>query len=82
MQCVTRPCHRWFKPLKREMVNIIHMAYCVIELFQPWLTTKKHFIILSLIVLGPESIIGNNIDIYLEPIVEELKKLCETRVHA
>jgi hypothetical protein len=36
---------------------------------------------LSLIILGPKSIIGNNIDIYLEAIMEELKELWETRVH-
>jgi hypothetical protein len=47
----------------------------------PWLTTKKHFIMLSLIILGPKSITSNNIDIYLEPLVEELKELWETWVH-
>jgi hypothetical protein len=36
---------------------------------------------LSLIIPGLESIVGNNIDIYLELLVEELKELWETRVH-
>lgn len=47
----------------------------------PWLTTKKHLIMLSLIILCLESIIGDNINVYLEPLVEELKELHEIGVH-
>jgi hypothetical protein len=47
----------------------------------PWLTTQKHFIMLSLIILGLESIIGDNINVYLKPLVEELKELWEIGVH-
>jgi hypothetical protein len=47
----------------------------------PWLTTQKHFIMLSLIILGLENIIGDNINLYLKPLVEELKELWEIGVH-
>jgi hypothetical protein len=47
----------------------------------PWLATKKHFIMLSLIILGLESIIDDKINVYLEPLVEELKELWEIGVH-
>jgi hypothetical protein len=36
---------------------------------------------LSLIIPGLEFITNNNIDIYLEPLVEELKELWEIGVH-
>lgn len=36
---------------------------------------------LSLIILGLENIIGDNINLYLKPLVEELKELWEIGVH-
>jgi hypothetical protein len=36
---------------------------------------------LSLIILGLESIIGDNINIYLEPLMEKLNELWEMKVH-
>ncbi len=47
----------------------------------PWLTTKKHFIMLSLIIPAPKSVTGENIDTYFEPLEEELKKLLQIGVH-
>ena len=41
----------------------------------PWLATKKHFLILALIIPGPESVTAENIDIFLEPLVDELMEL-------
>ncbi|KAL3678426.1 hypothetical protein R1sor_021382 [Riccia sorocarpa] len=39
----------------------------------PWLASKKGFLLLSLIIPGPKKV--KNIDIYLEPLVEELEQL-------
>ena len=41
----------------------------------PWMTTKKHFIMLSLIIPEKKSVIGDNFNTYLEPLVEELRVL-------
>ncbi|XP_025703763.1 uncharacterized protein [Arachis hypogaea] len=40
----------------------------------PWLCMKQTSFILSMIILGPK-MPGNNIDVYLEPLVDELKQL-------
>ena len=39
------------------------------------MTTKKHFIMLSLIIPGKRSVTGDNFDTYLQPLLEELKTL-------
>ncbi|KAL3691388.1 hypothetical protein R1sor_005039 [Riccia sorocarpa] len=39
----------------------------------PWLASKKGFLLLALIIPGPKKV--RNIDIYLEPLVEELQQL-------
>ncbi|KAL3681584.1 hypothetical protein R1sor_024540 [Riccia sorocarpa] len=39
----------------------------------PWLASKKGFLLLALIIPGPKKV--KNIDIYLEPLVEELQQL-------
>ena len=41
----------------------------------PWLSTKKGFIILSMIIPGPESVTGANFDVFLQPLLEELLTL-------
>jgi hypothetical protein len=41
----------------------------------PWLTTKKHFLMLSLIIPGEESVTGDNMDTYLQPLLEEFQLL-------
>jgi hypothetical protein len=41
----------------------------------PWLTTKRFFIMLSMMIPGPKSALASNIDVYLAPLVEELKTL-------
>ncbi|XP_022031985.1 uncharacterized protein LOC110933051 [Helianthus annuus] len=40
----------------------------------PWMSLKPEYFILSLLIPGPESP-GNNIDVFLQPLVEELKEL-------
>jgi hypothetical protein len=39
------------------------------------MTTKKYFIMLSLLIPGPRAIIGENFDVYLSPLIEELEVL-------
>jgi hypothetical protein len=39
----------------------------------PWMTTKKHFIILSLIIPGPKAITGEHFDIFVQPLLEEFQ---------
>ncbi|XP_050222335.2 uncharacterized protein LOC126672428 [Mercurialis annua] len=45
----------------------------------PWKCMKKNFLMLSLLIPGKESP-GNNIDVYLRPLINELKELWETGV--
>jgi len=41
----------------------------------PWLTTKKFFFMLVLLILGKELVKNNNINVYLAPFLEELQEL-------
>jgi len=41
----------------------------------PWLFTKKFFISLAILVLGPKSLTVENIDVFLRPLVWDLMKL-------
>ena len=45
----------------------------------PWMCMKQPYLMLSLLIPGP-SAPGNNIDVYLEPLVEELKELWDDGV--
>lgn len=38
----------------------------------PWLATKSFFFMLSLIILGKKSVTSDTIDVYLEPLFDEL----------
>ncbi|XP_074326589.1 uncharacterized protein LOC141664531 [Apium graveolens] len=40
----------------------------------PWLCMKRKFIMLSILIPGPHEP-GNDIDVYLEPLIDDLKKL-------
>ena len=46
-----------------------------------WLSIKRKFMMLSLLILGPRQP-GNDIDIYLAPLIEDLKTLWEVGVEA
>ena len=45
----------------------------------PWLVMKEPYFMLSLLILSPYQP-GNEIDIYLKPLVDELKELWEEGV--
>jgi hypothetical protein len=41
----------------------------------PWLSTKKFFLMLCLLILGKQSVTSECFDVYMEPLVEELLEL-------
>ena len=43
----------------------------------PWLVTKNFFMMLTLLIPGKESVTNKNVDVYLEPLIEELQELWE-----
>jgi len=45
----------------------------------PWLCIKRKYIMLCMMIAGPRQP-GNNIDVYLTPLIEDLRKLWENRV--
>ena len=45
----------------------------------PWMCMKHTFFMLSLLILGP-IVLGNDIDIYLQPLIDELNDLWEVGV--
>ncbi|XP_076932136.1 uncharacterized protein LOC143597540 [Bidens hawaiensis] len=58
-------------------MSIAHSTWPVVLVnynLPPWMSLKPEYFILSLLIPGPEYP-GNNIDIYLQPLVEELKDL-------
>lgn len=50
-------------------------------IFPLWLCIERSSLILSLVILGPTSL-GIAIDVYLKPLVEELRELWDARVQA
>ena len=46
----------------------------------PWLTIKNFFIMLGLLIPGPDAITADRIDVFLSPLIEELKQLWEEGV--
>lgn len=40
----------------------------------PWLTIKNFFIMLSLLIPGPDVVTANRIDVFLSPLIEELRE--------
>ena len=47
----------------------------------PWLCMKRKCMMLSMMITGPRPS-GNDIDVYLTPLIEELRKLWVDRVNA
>ena len=39
------------------------------------MTTKQHFIILSMVIPGPQSVTSTHFDVFMEPLIEELLEL-------
>jgi hypothetical protein len=50
--------------------SIWHVTLCIYNL-PPWLCMKQKFIMMSMLIQGPKQP-GNDIDVYLRPLVEEL----------
>ena len=46
----------------------------------PWMTTKQHFIMLSMIIPNPQSSTSSDFDIFLKPLLEGLIKLWDVGV--
>ncbi|CAH9092567.1 unnamed protein product [Cuscuta epithymum] len=51
----------------------------VIYNLPPWLTMKRKFMMLSLLISGPKQP-GNDLDVYLEPLIDDLKTLWDDGV--
>ena len=59
------------------MLNVTYTTWPVILIpynLPPWLCLKQPFWMMSMLIPGPKSP-GNNIDVYLEPLIDELKQL-------
>ena len=59
------------------MLNVAYTTWPVILIpynLPPWLCLKQPFWMMSMLILGPKSP-GMNIDVYLQPLVDELKEL-------
>ncbi|XP_071714685.1 uncharacterized protein [Rutidosis leptorrhynchoides] len=64
-------------------MSVSHSTWPVVLMpynLPPWLCMKKPFLFLTLLIPGP-STPGNNIDVYMQPLVDELKELWDTRVN-
>lgn len=63
-------------------MRTVHSTWPVIIMpynLPPWMCMKEEFFILSLLIPGPKWP-GNNIDVFLEPLIEELIELWDVRV--
>ena len=59
------------------IMSVSHTTWPVILIpynLPPWLCMKQPYWIMSMIIPGPKSA-GNNIDVYLQPLIDELKTL-------
>ncbi|XP_077248014.1 uncharacterized protein LOC143887729 [Tasmannia lanceolata] len=66
-----------FNPFRT--MSIAHSMWLVILMpynLPPWMCMKQPYMMLSLLIPGP-SAPGNDIDVYLQPLIEELKELWE-----
>ncbi|GAA0139784.1 hypothetical protein LIER_35132 [Lithospermum erythrorhizon] len=63
-------------------MNVIHSTWPVVLMLYNlplWLCLKKSFFILSILINGSKSP-GNKIDVYMQPLIEDLKELCSSGV--
>ena len=63
-------------------MSISHSTWPVVLMvynLPPWMSMKPEYCMLSLLIPGPRSP-GNDIDVYLQPLIEELKELWELGV--
>ncbi|XP_071739703.1 uncharacterized protein [Rutidosis leptorrhynchoides] len=64
-------------------MSVSHSTWPVVLIsynLPPWLCMKKPFLFLTLLIPGP-SAPGNNIDVYMQPLIDELKELWDTGVN-
>ncbi len=48
----------------------------------PWIATKRFFMLLTLLILGKEQVKSENIDVYLQPFIDELQESWQPDVPA
>lgn len=63
-------------------MSVVHSTWPVVLVpykLPPWMCMKQPYFMLSLLIPGP-SAPGNNIDIYLQPLIADLKDLWEVGV--
>ena len=69
-------CADGVNPFAQRRTNYSVWPICIFNYnIPPWLTTKKFFVIMTLLIPGPESVTSDNIDVFLTPMVEELQTL-------
>jgi len=64
------------------MLNVTYTTWPIILIpynLPPWLCLKQSYWMMSMLIPGPKSP-GNNIDVYLQPLINELKEPCEKGV--
>ncbi|XXG72498.1 hypothetical protein AAC387_Pa07g1577 [Persea americana] len=64
-------------------VSIAHSTWPVVLIpynLPPWMCMKQPFLVMSLLIPGPRGP-GNDVDVYLQPLVDELKELREDGLH-
>nr|XP_016474093.1 PREDICTED: uncharacterized protein LOC107795901 [Nicotiana tabacum] len=69
-----------FNPFRT--MSISHSTWPVVLMnynLSPWICMKPEYIMLSMIIPGPSSP-GNDIDVYLQPLIAELKELWEVGI--
>ncbi|XP_058746180.1 uncharacterized protein LOC131619054 [Vicia villosa] len=69
-----------FNPFRT--MSLSHSTWPVLMMvynIPPWLPMKLEYTMLSLLIPGPKSP-GNDIDVYLQPLIEELKELWESGI--
>ena len=60
-----------------QTMSVSHSTWPVVLInynLPPWMSMKPEYLMLSLLIHGPSSP-GNDIDIYLQPLIDELKDL-------
>ena len=64
-----------FNPFGNMSISYSMWLVVLIPYNLPWMCMKQTFFMLSLLILGPTAP-GNDIDIYLQSLIDELNDLC------